>query len=81
MGSIAPQLGDPLESIAAGPPATLKDNLAFFGLSEESPVTFNELFQSAAALNTKLFDAPPAPQPEDVADLAALKYISTTAVR
>lgn len=81
LGSIAPQLGDPLESIAAGPPATLKDNLAFFGLSEESPVTFNELFQSAAALNTKLFDAPPAPEPEDVADLAALKYISTTAVR
>ena len=81
LGSLGPQLGDPSEAIAAAPPATLKDNLAFFGLTDESPVTFHELFQSAAALNTKLFDAPPAPQPEDVADLAALKYISATAGR
>lgn len=81
LGGAAPQLGDPFEAIAAAPPADLKDNLAFFGLSEEAPVTFHELFQSAAALNTKLFGAPPAPQPEDVVDLAALKYISGTAGR
>jgi ABC-type nitrate/sulfonate/bicarbonate transport system substrate-binding protein len=81
LGTVAPQLGDPTEAIAAAPPASLKENLAFFGLKEEAPVTFHELFQSAASLNTKLFDAPPAPQPEDVADLSALKYISSTAGR
>jgi ABC-type nitrate/sulfonate/bicarbonate transport system substrate-binding protein len=77
LGALAPQLGDPTEALVASPPASLKDNLAFFGLGDESPVTFHELFQSAAALNTKLFDAPPGPPPEDVTDLAALKYLST----
>jgi hypothetical protein len=60
---------------------TLKDNLAFFSLGDEAPVTFNELFQSAAALNTKLFGAPPAPLPADIVDLSALKYISSTSGR
>jgi ABC-type nitrate/sulfonate/bicarbonate transport system substrate-binding protein len=77
LGTLAPQLGDPTEALVASPPASLKDNLAFFGLGDEAPVTFHELFQSAAALNTKLFEAPPAPLAEDVTDLAALKYIST----
>jgi ABC-type nitrate/sulfonate/bicarbonate transport system substrate-binding protein len=77
LGALAPQLGDPTEALVASPPASLKDNLAFFGLGDEAPVTFHELFQSAAALNTKLFEAPAAPSPEDVTDLAALKYIST----
>jgi ABC-type nitrate/sulfonate/bicarbonate transport system substrate-binding protein len=78
LGSLAPQLGDPTEAINAAPPATLKENLAFFGLGDEAPVTFHELFQSGAALNTKLFDAPPAPLPEDIADLSGLKYVSST---
>lgn len=78
LGTVAPQLGDPTEAINSAPPATLKDNLAFFGLGDEAPVTFHELFQSAATLNTKLFDAPPAPQPEDIADLSGLKYVSST---
>ncbi len=78
LGTFAPQLGDPTEAIAAAPPSTLKDNLAFFGLGDESPVTFHELFSSAASLNTKLFEAPVAPSPDDLVDLSGLKYISTT---
>lgn len=78
LGNAAPQLGDPLEALSAAPPATLKDNLSFFSLSDDAPVTFHELFQSAASLNAKLFDAPPAPSPEDIVDLSALKYISST---
>ncbi|MEW5738433.1 MAG: ABC transporter substrate-binding protein [Myxococcota bacterium] len=77
LGAVAPQLGDPTEAIRAAPPASLKDNLAFFGLADESPVTFSELFDSAAALNQKLFNAPPAPSAEDTADLGALKYVAS----
>ncbi|MFZ5438794.1 MAG: ABC transporter substrate-binding protein [Myxococcota bacterium] len=77
LGTLAPELGDPMEAIGAAPPATLKENLAFFGLGGEAPVTFTELFASAAALNQKLFGAPPAPDAEDTADLGALKYVAT----
>ncbi len=76
LGMAAPQLGDPSEAIRAAPPASLADNLAFFGLAEEAPVTFAELFESAAALNRKLFGAPPAPSAEDTADLGALQYVA-----
>lgn len=77
LGTVAPQLGDPTEAIRAAPPASLKDNLAFFGLADEAPVTYHELFESAAALNQKLFGAPPAPSAEDTADLGALKYVAS----
>lgn len=77
LGQVAPQLGDPSEAISAAPPATLKDNLAFFGIKGESPVTYRELFESAAALNQKLFKAPPAADAEDTADLGALKYVAS----
>lgn len=77
LGTLAPQLGDPMEAIGAAPPATLKENLAFFGIADEAPVTYPELFKSAAELNQKLFGAPPAPEPEDTADLGALKYVAT----
>ncbi|MEW6432750.1 MAG: ABC transporter substrate-binding protein [Myxococcota bacterium] len=77
LGAVAPQLGDPTEAIRAAPPASLKDNLAFFGLADEAPVTYHELFESAAALNQKLFGAPPAPSAEDTADLGALKYVAS----
>lgn len=76
LGERAPQLGDPTEAIAAAPPAMLKDNLAFFGVQGEAPVTYRELFESAAALNQKLFGAPPAPDAEDTTDLGALKYVA-----
>jgi ABC-type nitrate/sulfonate/bicarbonate transport system substrate-binding protein len=77
LGTLAPQLGDPVQALEAGPPATLKENLAFFGIAEEAPVTYAELFKSAADLNQKLFGAPRAPEPEDTADLGALKYVAT----
>ncbi len=77
LGTLAPQLGDPTEAIGAAPPATLKENLAFFGIADEAPVTYAELFKSATELNQKLFGAPPAPEPEDTADLGALKYVAT----
>jgi len=77
LGALAPQLGDPMEAIGAAPPATLAENLAFFGISDEAPVTYVELFNSAASLNQKLFGAPPAPTAEDTADLGALKYVAT----
>lgn len=76
LGTLAPQLGDPMEAIGAAPPATLKENLAFFGIADEAPVTYAELFKSATELNQKLFNAPPAPEPEDTADLGALKYVA-----
>jgi ABC-type nitrate/sulfonate/bicarbonate transport system substrate-binding protein len=78
LGALAPELGDPMDAIAAAPPATLKDNLAFFGIAPEGPVTYAELFQSAAALNQKLFGAPPGPPAEDTADLGHLKYVAGT---
>ena len=78
LGEVAPWLGDPSEAIRSGPPASVRDNLAFFGLSGEAPVTYFELFQSAAALGTRLWNNPPAPVAEDTCDLGALKYVSST---
>lgn len=77
LGEAAPGLGDPEAAIRAAPPASLDDNLAFFGLTPGAPVTFHELYESAAALNQKLFGAPPAPSAEDTADLGALKYVAS----
>jgi ABC-type nitrate/sulfonate/bicarbonate transport system substrate-binding protein len=76
LGDVAPYLGDPTEAIRSAPPATLADNRAFFGLSGEAPVTYDELFQSASALFQKLRKRAPAPPAEDTRDLGALKYVS-----
>ena len=76
LGGVAPYLGDPIEAIRSAPPATLADNRAFFGLSGEAPVTYDELFQSASALFQKLKRGVPAPPAEDTRDLGALKYVS-----
>lgn len=76
LGEVAPYLGDPVEAVHSAPPATLSDNLAFFGLAGEAPVTYDELFQSAAALFTKLGKLTNPPQAEDTRDLGALKYVS-----
>ncbi len=76
LGTLAPQLGDPMEAISEAPPATLKENLAFFGIADEAPVTYSELFTSAEALNRKLFNAPPGPEAEDTVDLGPLKYVA-----
>ncbi len=77
LGTLAPQLGDPMEAIGAAPPATLQENLAFFHLGDATPVTYAELFNSAAALNQKLFGAPPAPEADETADLGPLQYVAT----
>lgn len=76
LGEVAPYLGDPLEAIRIAPPSDLKENLAFFGLSGESPVTYDELFQSAAALFAKTGRATAVPTAEDTRDVAALRYVS-----
>ncbi|MBZ4331259.1 ABC transporter substrate-binding protein [Corallococcus interemptor] len=76
LGEVAPYLGDPTEAIRSAPPATLADNRAFFGLSGEAPVTYDELFQSAAALFQKLKRGNAPPPAEDTRDLGALKYVS-----
>jgi ABC-type nitrate/sulfonate/bicarbonate transport system substrate-binding protein len=76
LGEVAPYLGDPTEAIRSAPPATLEDNRAFFGLSGEAPVTYDELFQSASALYQKIRRTAVAPPAEDTRDLGALKYVS-----
>jgi len=76
LGEVAPYLGDPSEAIRSAPPADLKENLAFFGLSGESPVTYDELFQSAAALFMKIGKTNGVPTAEDTRDVAPLKYVS-----
>ena len=78
LGEVAPYLGDPLEAIRSAPPADLKENLAFFGLSGESPVTYDELFQSAGALFMKIAKTNGLPAAEDTRDVAPLKYVSET---
>lgn len=76
LGEVAPYLGDPSEAIRSAPPATLADNRAFFGLSGEAPVTYDELFQSASALYQKIKRTAGTPPAEDTRDLGALKYVS-----
>jgi ABC-type nitrate/sulfonate/bicarbonate transport system substrate-binding protein len=76
LGEVAPYLGDPRDALSAAPPANLRDNLAFFGLSGEAPVTYDELFHSAGLLFAKLGKSPPPPPSEDTRDLGALKYVA-----
>ncbi len=76
LGGIAPYLGDPADAIQSAPPAVLKDNLAFFGLAGEAPVTYDELFGSAVSLYAKVGQTTPAAPAEDTRDLGALKYVA-----
>jgi ABC-type nitrate/sulfonate/bicarbonate transport system substrate-binding protein len=76
LGETAPYLGDPTDAIKSAPPATLQDNLAFFGLSGEAPVTYDELFESAGALYVKTGRLRKAARAEDTRDLGALKYVA-----
>jgi len=75
LGEVAPSLGDPREAIRAEPPATLRENLAFFGLTGQAPVTYDELFQSAAALEARLGKRAPPPAAEDTRDLTVLRSL------
>lgn len=76
LGEVAPYLGDPTEAIRSAPPATLADNLAFFGLAGEAPVTYDELLQSANALAVKTRRATRTLPPEETRHLGALKYVA-----
>jgi hypothetical protein len=76
LGEIAPYLGDPMEAIKSAPPSTLKDNLSFFGLSGEAPVTYDELFQSSGELAQKIGEVGNLVRPEDTRDLGPLRYVS-----
>ncbi|MGZ6164199.1 MAG: ABC transporter substrate-binding protein [Myxococcaceae bacterium] len=75
LGEVAPSIGDPREAIRAEPPATLRENLAFFGIAGQAPVTYDELFQSAAALEARLLRSPPPPPAEDTRDLTVLRSL------
>lgn len=76
LGEVAPYLGDPRDALNSAPPADLKDNLAFFGLSGEAPVTYDELFHSAGLLFAKLGKTGDPPPSEDTRDLGPLKYVA-----
>lgn len=76
LGEVAPYLGDPRDALAGAPPATLKDNLSFFGLSGEAPVTYDELFHSAGLLFAKLGKSGAPPPAEDTRDLGPLKSVA-----
>jgi ABC-type nitrate/sulfonate/bicarbonate transport system substrate-binding protein len=79
LGTAAPALGDPTEAMRSAPPASLKDNLGFFGLEGEAPVTYVESYQSAAALQLKLgATTGAAPAAEETADLGPLRYVLST---
>ncbi|HEY1333272.1 MAG TPA: ABC transporter substrate-binding protein [Myxococcaceae bacterium] len=75
LGEVAPSLGDPREAVHGEPPATLRENLAFFGISGQAPVTYDELFQSAAALEARIASSPPPPAAEDTRDVTVLRSL------
>ncbi|MBI3180995.1 MAG: ABC transporter substrate-binding protein [Myxococcales bacterium] len=76
LGEVAPHLGDPVEAVKSAPPSSLRDNLAFFGLSGEAPVTYDELFTSASELWLKLGRSGGSVRAEDSRDLGPLKYVA-----
>jgi ABC-type nitrate/sulfonate/bicarbonate transport system substrate-binding protein len=75
LGEVAPSLGDPREAVHGEPPATLRENLAFFGIAGQAPVTYDELFQSAAALEARLGKSPAPPAAEDTRDVTGLRSL------
>jgi ABC-type nitrate/sulfonate/bicarbonate transport system substrate-binding protein len=75
LGEVAPSIGDPREAIRNEPPATLRENLAFFGIAGQAPVTYDELFQSAAALEARLSKVSPPPAADDTRDVTVLRSL------
>ena len=75
LGEVAPSLGDPREAVHGEPPATLRENLAFFGIAGQAPVTYDELFQSAAVLESRIARSPPPPAAEDTRDVTVLRSL------
>jgi hypothetical protein len=79
LGEMAPYLGDPVEAMRSAPPATLEDNLAFFGLAGDSPVTYDELFNSASTLFIRLGKTAVSPPAEYTRDLGPLRSVTLRA--
>jgi ABC-type nitrate/sulfonate/bicarbonate transport system substrate-binding protein len=76
LAEVAPFLGDPREALDRAPAADLRDNLAFFGLVGEAPVTYDELFRSATTLFVKMGKVTDPPEPEETRELGALRYVA-----
>jgi len=76
LGQVASYLGDPAQAVAANPPADLMENLSFFGLQGEAPVTYDELFQSALALYEKFSPEGRSVSAEDTRELGPLRYVA-----
>lgn len=73
---VAPGLGDPHGALAADPPSSLADNLAFFGIAGDAPVRYDELYASAASLWAKLGERVDAPAAAETRDLEALRAVA-----
>lgn len=76
LGEVLPGFGDPSEAIRRFPPATLAENLQFFGLAGQAPVTYDELYESAAMLFVKLGDRRRPPPAPDTRDLSTLRTVA-----
>lgn len=76
LGVLAPTQGDPAEALRGEPPASLEENLAFFGVSGFSPVTWGELYESAALLGQRLSGAGQTVPADEARDLSALKFVA-----
>jgi ABC-type nitrate/sulfonate/bicarbonate transport system substrate-binding protein len=72
LSASAPQLGDPFEALHLDAPATRAENLAFFGIEGDTPVRYDELFTSAAALWRKLGEKADNGLPADSRELGPL---------
>lgn len=75
LDAAAPALGDPVQAIKDEPPATIADNLAFFSISGDAPVHFDELLASAANLAVRLGTAPTGEDPGEIRDLNPLRAV------
>jgi ABC-type nitrate/sulfonate/bicarbonate transport system substrate-binding protein len=76
LGALAPTQGDPAEALRGEPPASLEENLAFFSLAGFSPVTWAELYESAALLGQRLEGAGSSLPAEEARDISALKFVA-----
>jgi len=76
LDAAAPALVDPVQAIKDEPPATLAENLAFFGIEGDAPVHFDELYASAAGLAVHLGEGQPGADPREVREPAALRAVA-----
>ncbi len=77
LGNAAGYLGDPREAMKLTAPATLADNLAFFGIRGDAPVRYEELLLSASMLWRKLGEPTDESPVSDTRDLGPLLSAGT----